>query len=197
MNTASEPINLNGTWKILVHKNGDSSEIPANEFAVFDDAAVSVCRDGEDNSVLTSAYVIESSESLMLSDIPRRYVMKKITENIIMLADSKTTALYLVRWPGESMTTPTFNASLLQGKFKVICHSGNTMINEELLFAADKLDVFRDGAAEPMLTSDISVKDGVLSVDKLGSSFLCTAIGEKTIVMVDVNTGDIWEFRAE
>ncbi len=197
--TVSEAFNIEGTWKVVVYVNNDMISIVDNEYMIFDSNKASDYRDNTAEPFAISKYTIDSSMSMNLPDISKKYTIKKYTENYIRLYESHNTYIELIRYYNSDMSAIDFDTASFEGKWNI------TYRNTSNVYAGDYI-VFDDGTAsqytgesdEPVATSIYSWQSGNhLLVDNWSKEMVVYPISEDTVIMVELNTekGFIWEFK--
>ena len=188
-------IKLDGTWKIVSSVNNSVVTMPENEFIVFDGATANMYKDGASDPFATSAYDVNEAGKLNLPDLSRSYQVDKKTDNVVILLQSDTYAMYLVRWANEDMSDVDFTADAIKGNWNVLCHACSTGVTETLEFDGSSFKDFRDGAEEPAFDKAYTVDGSTLSVPELNLSFVCYKGAGDTVYLVQELDGLVWEIE--
>lgn len=197
----SETLNIEGTWKVVVYFNNDTISIIDNEYMIFDADSASDYRDNLLEPFATSKYVIDSSMSMSLPDISKKYTIKKYTENYIRLYESHAMYIELIRYYNADMSPIDFDATAFEGKWNIIYrNTSNVYAGDYMVFDGGTASQYTGGFQEPIATSIYSWQNGNhLLVNGWSKEMVVYPVSEDTVIMVELNTekGFIWEFKKD
>lgn len=181
-------MDLTGTWKIVMNCSDGVPGIPENDSVVFDSETASVYQNGQPYAV--TGYTL-GSVKLEMPDISRSYDFTKISDNLIKLVMTADNYMYLYRMDG-----PDAAVEDITGSWDVLCHGGTASSGEKLVFADGTAQMFKDGSAEPAMTSAYTwTEDGHLLAQDWGMELVLAGASENQMILVDTNGGYVWQLQ--
>lgn len=197
--TTSETLNVEGTWKVVVYVNNNVVSIVDNEYMVFDAENASDYRDNTTEPFAISKYTIDSSMSMNLPDISKKYTIKKYTENYIRLYESQDAYIELIKYYNADMSPIDFDTSAFEGKWNIVYrNTSNVYAGDYMIFDGQVASQYTGGSNEPVATSTYSWQSGNhLLVNGWSKEMVVYPVSEDTVIMVELDTekGFIWEFK--
>ncbi len=192
---AKQAPNFEGTWMICANY---TSEVPAfneNQFIVFKNETVKIYKDDLKNPYATSKYIIDDANNLVLSDIDRKYLIDKKTDNCIRLYENAESFMLIVKNNSPELAVAGCTANDFKGSWNVVMKGSEINMGDSLAFAEDSLEYYRASAPDsPATTSTYNVSDdSILTAQEAGLSLKCYKAADGHIVMLDKNTSNAWE----
>lgn len=191
-NNTSPALDIVGSWRVVSNINAGSCTLPEREFMIFDNEGIAFSyRDDLTKPYVSSSYETNGS-TMKLPDISREFVVTKLTSNIIRLNSTKDSYMYLVRLPNENLYLPEIEM-FFEGRWQVLCHSGNNTIDEIIEFDNETMKDYRDGSANPAITSIYSYTENYIVIESMSLKLLVFPLSADTVILVDSSTGGVWE----
>ena len=188
-------VSVEGTWKVTAHVANGITTISDNEYIVFDATMANCYKDDLTTPYATSVYSIDG-ETMKCDDISMTYIIDYITDNIIDLYETPDIHMILVRYPNGDMSAIETDASVLDGKWEVVCHSGSIVSGEYLDFKDGTFDFYRSSPDTPDATTDyVWGEGGHLIVDAWAKDMLVHKIAEDVIILLETESGYVWELK--
>ncbi len=192
----SSSINLIGTWRRVSNISNGEVSLLENEYLTFTDDKMNAYKDEVTEPYMTSSYKIKNEKNLILQDISKEYVITKVTNHILCFYEDETTYTYLIRYSDEFLNENAVDySSIVNGKWKVICHGGNAMVDEYIIFQNNLVEMYRNGEKEPSNVSTYYWDNEQMIMDEFSLDMTVYRISNDTIIFVETGTGYIWELK--
>ncbi|MBQ3544407.1 MAG: hypothetical protein IJA34_05400 [Lachnospiraceae bacterium] len=190
-------ISLKGTWKVVSVVDNNTVSLPENNYIIFENENAIVYRGKTDSPFAKSEYTIDKNLNLKLSELSRQYAVRKLSNNIIRLYESKTIYMNLIKYSGVNMADIPFDVANINGRWNVVYRNTDEIIhNEYLVFKEERIYDYRNGSEEPISSSEYSIKNGKHLIAKSWSKdMILTPLSENRIILVETDTGYVWELE--
>lgn len=195
-------IKLDGAWKVVAYIQAGTTNIPEQEYFVFSGDTANAYRNDKANPYATSAYTFTPATypnwELNLSDISRKYTVSVITDHYIRLYESSSVYLELIRYANNDLSDLDFSDAVIIGDWDVFYrNTSETIVDEKLSFKEGTLDDYRNGSTEPVASVPYYWdENGYICVDALDAKMRCYPLSEEVILLVEADTGYVWELHA-
>lgn len=189
--------NIEGTWRVVSSIEKNQVSLLESEFYIFSKNNVKKYKDGEEKPYVESKYELDNNNNLILSETSQQYVMVMVTENIIALYENEKDFMYLIKYPNAAMSEKEEDMTVLDGSWTIICHGGNTMIDEKFIFHDGILDYYKNGETKPAASFTYSLDKNSMFVEELSLNVMVLKITDSCIIFVETNTGYVWELEKQ
>lgn len=195
----SEPVNLQGTWKVVSQANNETVNLIQSEYMVFSSDSVTDFRNGTE--FVSSSYFVDSEMRLILDDISRSFVIDVVTSNYICLYENQETYIQIIRYPNANMSPIVFDTELIKGQWNIAYRRTDSS------YAGDYL-LFEDGTVARYSASANGIVDEAsyhwedgnhLIVESWGKDMAAYLLSDEVLLLVEqtADIGFIWELHKE
>lgn len=195
---------LTGTWKVAAYVQSGSTVLPEKEFFVFSETKADAFRDNTQKAYASSSFTIENETTygeyeLNFPDIGRKYHMTAVTDNYVRLYESRSVYMELIRYANNDMSDNIISRDIVEDQWIVkYRNAGEDLWEEKLLFVDGILHDYRNGNADPVASVPYYWNDeGHICVDALSAEMVFCPLSENIIMLIEVDTGDIWEIHKD
>lgn len=187
---------IEGSWKVLIHYDGETITPVDNEYLVFSAGTAYFYRDSLETPIVTTSYELGNDLILELKENSKQYKVEKKTDNHIRLYDSPTSSIYLIRHLEANLSPVSFNSDDVSGKWNVVYHDTDDVItNEYLVFENDKLFAYRNNKTEPAMVFDYYWEGNQITLGGGKLIMYAYTISNDVIAFVEKDSPIYWELQ--
>lgn len=187
-------ISMDGNWMVVANINEGELTLIDNEYMVFENNTVKDYRDNSTDPYAQSTYSIDA-DVLALKDISRTYHISVKSDNVVALYTNERTYMTLVKTELTPDEQTTFNAAEMSGRWDVIYRNSDQPVDEYFVFDFPVLQDFRNGETKPNITAEYYWNENHIVVDAIGKDMVLRVISNNHVVLVEVDTGYVWELQ--
>lgn len=192
---ANQAPKFEGTWMICANYTNEVPTFNENQYIVFENETAKIYKNDLKNPYATSKYIIDDANNLVLSDIDRKYLIDKKTDNCIRLYENAESFMLIVKNNSPELAVAGCTANDFKGNWNVVMKGSEINMGDSLAFTEKSFEYYRASAPDsPAATSAYSVSDdSILIAQEAGLSLKCYKTANGHIVMLEKNTSNAWE----
>ena len=164
------------------------------EFMVFTDDQAKAYRNDSTEPYASSSYSIDSTMTLEMPEVSKKYMIDKRSDNHIRLYESAETYMYLIRYPNADMSEITIDTAVVTGKWNVVYRDTDSPIADEyLVFENGQMHDYRGNGETPAATMDYVWDGNQIIISTINKTMTLHIISDTKIAFIETDTGFIWE----
>ena len=193
---ANAVFDVTGTWRVVTYVKGETATLIDKEFMVFTDGQAQAYRDGGAEPYASSSYSVDSTMTLEMPEVSKKYTIDKRSDNHIRLYENAETYMYLLRYPNADMGEIAINTAVVTGKWNVVYRDTDSPIADEyLVFENGQMHDYRGNGEAPVATMDYVWDGNQIIISSINKTMTLHIISDTEIAFIETDTGFIWELE--
>ena len=185
-----------GTWRVVTYVTGEGATLIDKEFMVFTDGQAKAYRDSGAEPYASSSYSVDSTMTLEMPEVSKKYTIDRRSDNHIRLYESAETYMYLIRYPNADMSEATIDTAVVTGKWNVVYRDTDSPIADEyLVFENGQMHDYRGNGEAPAATMDYVWDGNQIVISSINKTMTLHIISDTEIAFIETDTGFIWELE--